>query len=80
VLGARVSVAVVATVDGRGLAYEEIGDPAGFPIFMLHGTPGCRLANHYLEPSKVAAARVRLVTYDRPGLRSVRTCARSQRG
>jgi pimeloyl-ACP methyl ester carboxylesterase len=73
-----VSVAAVATIDGRGLAYEEIGDPAGFPIFMLHGTPGCRLANRYLEPSKVAAARVRLVTYDRPGYgRSARLRGRS---
>jgi pimeloyl-ACP methyl ester carboxylesterase len=45
---------------------------------MLHGTPGCRLAKRYLEPAKVAAACVRLVTYDRPGYgRSARLRGRS---
>jgi pimeloyl-ACP methyl ester carboxylesterase len=72
-----VSFAVVTTADGRAVAYEEIGDPAGFPVFMLHGTPGCRLSNRYLDAAKVATAGVRLVTYDRPGYgRSTRRLGR----
>jgi len=26
--------------DGRPLAYEAMGDRAGFPVVVLHGTPG----------------------------------------
>jgi len=52
--------------DGREVMYAEWGDPAGVPIFSLHGTPGCRL-NRPPEEEKVAAAGIRLVTYDRPG-------------
>ena len=29
--------------DGRTLAYATWGDPDGFPVLSLHGTPGCRL-------------------------------------
>lgn len=63
----QLSVAVLATVDGRELAYEQIGDPAGVPIFVLHGTPGCRLSGRHPDPSRVTAAGLRLVSYDRPG-------------
>src|SRR5262249_62380011 len=31
------------TPDGRELAFALWGDPDGFPILILHGTPGCRL-------------------------------------
>ena len=31
------------TPDGRRLAYAIWGDPTGFPVMSLHGTPGCRL-------------------------------------
>jgi len=58
---------VIETVDGRALAYEEIGDPSGVPIFALHGTPGCRLSGRHPDPSRVSAAGLRLVSYDRPG-------------
>jgi len=34
------AVAVMAPPDGRRLAYEVMGDPAGFPVMVLHGTPG----------------------------------------
>ncbi|MGD0084214.1 MAG: alpha/beta hydrolase [Acidimicrobiales bacterium] len=30
----------MALPDGRRLAYEVMGDPAGFPVMVLHGTPG----------------------------------------
>ena len=48
------------------MAYEEAGDPAGVPIFVLHGTPGSRLGVHP-DRSRIADAGLRLVTYDRPG-------------
>jgi pimeloyl-ACP methyl ester carboxylesterase len=52
--------------DGRTLAYAEWGDPAGSPVMVLHGTPGCRL-NRHPDNAKVAATGARVVTYDRPG-------------
>jgi hypothetical protein len=66
-LAGAVSVAVIATVDGRELAYEQVGDPSGVAIFVLHGTPGCRLSGRHPDPSRVSAAGLRLVSYDRPG-------------
>lgn len=53
--------------DGRELAYEEVGDPAGSAVFVLHGTPGCRLSGRHPDLSRIADAGLRLVTYDRPG-------------
>ena len=32
----------VAVADGRTLTIAEWGDPGGFPVFFLHGTPGSR--------------------------------------
>jgi pimeloyl-ACP methyl ester carboxylesterase len=52
--------------DGRTLTYAEWGDPSGFPVFTLHGTPGSRLGRHYDE-SKYVEAGARVITYDRPG-------------
>ena len=52
--------------DGRALAYAEWGDPDGFPVFSLHGTPGSRLGRHYDESAYVDAG-ARVITYDRPG-------------
>jgi pimeloyl-ACP methyl ester carboxylesterase len=54
------------TVDGRRLCFAEWGDPAGFPVVALHGTPGGRL-NRHPDESKYAEAGARVVTYDRPG-------------
>jgi pimeloyl-ACP methyl ester carboxylesterase len=55
----------VAT-DGRSLCFAEWGDPDGFPVFVLHGTPGGRL-NRHPDESKYAEAGARIITYDRPG-------------
>jgi pimeloyl-ACP methyl ester carboxylesterase len=55
-----------AATDGRTLCFAEWGDPAGFPVFALHGTPGGRL-NRHPDESKFAAAGARMITYDRPG-------------
>ena len=57
----------IQTSDGRTLAYAQIGDPDGTPAFVLHGTPGSRLSGRHPDPSRVANAGLRVITYDRPG-------------
>ncbi|WP_075779735.1 alpha/beta fold hydrolase [Streptomyces acidiscabies] len=56
----------VFTGDGRRLAVEIAGDPRGFPVFLLHGTPGSRIGPAP-RPMLLYHRRVRLITYDRPG-------------
>lgn len=56
----------VTAADGRTLAIAECGDPDGFPVFWLHGTPGSRFAGQGFA-SVYADAGARVVTYDRPG-------------
>ena len=63
----RPTTAYVQTSDKRVLAYEQLGEPGGVPVFMLHGTPGSRLSGQHPDPGKVTAAGLRLITYDRPG-------------
>jgi pimeloyl-ACP methyl ester carboxylesterase len=57
----------VTGTDERVLAFEEYGDPGGTPVFLLHGTPGCRLSGRHPDESRVIDAGLRLITYDRPG-------------
>ena len=52
--------------DGRSLAYDDVGDPRGWPVVYLHGTPDSRLARHP-DDAVTAEAGVRLVAVDRPG-------------
>ena len=52
--------------DGRTLLFAEWGDPDGFPVFQLHGTPGSRFGRHPDE-SIYSEAGARLITYNRPG-------------
>lgn len=52
--------------DGRTVAYAEWGDPAGDPLFSLHGTPGCRLSRHP-DPRLWSGLGLRVITLDRPG-------------
>ena len=56
----------VQTSDGRVLAVEEAGDPAGRPVLVQRGTPGSRLlyGPHALD---AAERGLRLIRYDRPG-------------
>jgi pimeloyl-ACP methyl ester carboxylesterase len=54
------------TPDGRTLAYATWGDPDGFPILSLHGTPGCRL-NRWPNEDVYTAAGAYWVTHDRAG-------------
>jgi pimeloyl-ACP methyl ester carboxylesterase len=52
--------------DGRTLAFAIWGDPDGFPIMALHGTPGCRLDRWPVEDvyTRLGAC---VVTHDRAG-------------
>lgn len=52
--------------DGRTLVFAEWGDPAGYPVFACHGTPGCRLLRHPND-ELIRSTGARLITYDRPG-------------
>ena len=54
------------TPDGRELAYALWGDPDGFPILVLHGTPGCRL-ERWPDEDVYRRLGVCLVTHDRAG-------------
>jgi pimeloyl-ACP methyl ester carboxylesterase len=56
----------VTVPDGRTVAAAEWGDPGGFPVFSLHGTPGSRMGRHPDEDA-VRELGIRVVTYDRPG-------------
>lgn len=52
--------------DGRQMGYAEYGTPDGFPVFLLHGTPGSRL--WFADDDPVAhALNVRFIATDRPG-------------
>jgi pimeloyl-ACP methyl ester carboxylesterase len=63
--------------DGRALAYAIWGDPDGFPILSLHGTPGCRL-DRWPNEDLYRELGVCFVTHDRAGYgRSDRHAGRS---
>ncbi|MEH1167718.1 alpha/beta hydrolase [Micromonospora sp. CPCC 205539] len=52
--------------DNKRVAYEVTGDPKGFPIFLMHGTPGSLRGP---KPRSIVLYRmgIRLIAYDRPG-------------
>ena len=72
----------VRTPDGRTLAVEDAGDPAGRPVLVHLGTPNSR---HLYGPwvADAAGRGLRLISYDRPGYggstpqpgRSIADCA-----
>ena len=57
---------VVRAPDGRRLAVEISGAPAGRAVFLMHGTPGSLLGP---RPRGIFLYRlgIRLITYNRPG-------------
>ena len=57
---------VVVAPDGREVAFALWGDPAGFPVLSLHGTPGCRLTR-WPDEMLYGNLGVCLVTHDRAG-------------
>jgi len=59
-------VAEIVLPDGRRLAYEVMGDPAGLPVMALHGTPGSSRQLRCLdEPAKDRGVAV--IAPDRAG-------------
>lgn len=56
----------VAAPDGREVAFAVWGDPAGFPVLRLHGTPGCRLGR-WPDEEVYGRLGVCVVTHDRAG-------------
>jgi pimeloyl-ACP methyl ester carboxylesterase len=57
---------VVVSPDGRDVAFAVWGDPAGFPVLAMHGTPGCRLMR-WLDEELYGTLGVCYVTHDRAG-------------
>jgi pimeloyl-ACP methyl ester carboxylesterase len=58
----------VRTPDGRTLAVEDRGDPAGWPVLVHHGNPSSRHSAFKDPYVRDAAERgLRLISYDRPG-------------
>lgn len=53
--------------DERELAYEDVGDPNGTPVFFQHGTSDSRLCK-YPDDSCLVNQKIRLITTDRPGV------------
>jgi pimeloyl-ACP methyl ester carboxylesterase len=54
------------TIGWRKVAVRISGPENGYPVFLLHGTPGSRLSIRPAD-SELAEVGVRLITYDRPG-------------
>ncbi len=57
---------VIKVSDGRSIAVDCWGDPKGFPVFLLHGTPGSRTGPVPRAPL-IYNLGIRLISYDRPG-------------
>ncbi len=60
------SLLTVETTDGRELSYALWGDRDGFPVFALHGTPGCRL-ERWPDEDVYKRLGILHITHDRPG-------------
>jgi pimeloyl-ACP methyl ester carboxylesterase len=52
--------------DRSQMAWAEMGDPKGYPVFAFHGTPGSR-HQVLVEPAAALAAGARVIAPDRPG-------------
>jgi pimeloyl-ACP methyl ester carboxylesterase len=59
-------MATLTLDDGRTLGFETWGDPAGQPLFLLHGSPGCRLTRPP-DAAVWSTLDLALITLDRPG-------------
>ena len=54
--------------DGRRLRYRVRGDRDALPILYFHGQPGSRLEAELFSEAALAAAGVRVIAFDRPGM------------
>jgi len=71
------SLRTTTSADGRVIAFAVWGDPSGFPVMSLHGTPGSRL-QRWPNEKLYSRLGVCLVTHDRAGYgRSMRRRGRS---
>jgi pimeloyl-ACP methyl ester carboxylesterase len=66
VMGGVSGTQTVAATDRRTLTIAEWGEPDGFPVFLLHGTPGSRFVGQ-ANTSAYASVGARVITYDRAG-------------
>jgi pimeloyl-ACP methyl ester carboxylesterase len=57
----------VVDVAGRAVGIYEYGDPAGRPVFALHGTPACGAGFGFADGAATELG-LRLVAPDRPGV------------
>jgi pimeloyl-ACP methyl ester carboxylesterase len=57
---------VIGVSDGRRVAFDYWGDPKGFPVFLLHGTPGSR-SGPVPRARLLYQLGIWLISYDRPG-------------
>lgn len=53
--------------DGRKLGFAEYGKPGGIPLFLCHGTPGCRRMPRLETASWIRENGIRVIVPDRPG-------------
>lgn len=60
------SLKTTTSADGRVIAFAVWGDPSGFPVMSLHGTPGSRL-DRWPNEELYRRLGVCLVTHDRAG-------------
>jgi pimeloyl-ACP methyl ester carboxylesterase len=58
---------IVRTQDGRTLAVEDGGDPAGRPVLGHAGTPSSSRYQYGPALADAAGRGLRLISYDRPG-------------
>ena len=56
----------VVTTEGRRLEVGCSGPEDGYPVFLLHGTPGSRLGPRP-RTGDLHRSHIRLISYDRPG-------------
>ncbi len=60
------SLETTTSADGRVIAFASWGDPSGFPVMSLHGTPGSRL-DRWPHEELYRRLGICLVTHDRAG-------------
>jgi pimeloyl-ACP methyl ester carboxylesterase len=65
----------VTAADGRTLAVEDAGDRDGRPVLVHVGTPGGRRLYGPRTLADAERRQLRLISYDRPGLRRLDTSA-----
>jgi pimeloyl-ACP methyl ester carboxylesterase len=56
----------ISLPDGRSLAFAEVGDAHGYPVFFFHGAPGSRLSLKAWT-ARFAGHGLRVICPDRPG-------------